>query len=32
VLRFALSAFFGIPEHNIRVIAPDVGGGFGSKL
>jgi carbon-monoxide dehydrogenase large subunit len=21
-----------IPEHNIRVIAPDVGGGFGSKL
>src|SRR5215469_289099 len=32
VLRFALSAFFAIPEHNIRVIAPDVGGGFGSKL
>jgi aerobic carbon-monoxide dehydrogenase large subunit len=32
VLRFALSAFFGIPEQNIRVIAPDVGGGFGSKL
>jgi len=32
VLRFALSAFFGIPEHNVRVIAPDVGGGFGSKL
>src|SRR6516162_2664442 len=32
VLRFALSAFHGIPEHNIRVIAPDVGGGFGSKL
>jgi carbon-monoxide dehydrogenase large subunit len=25
-------AFFGIPEQNIRVIAPDVGGGFGSKL
>ena len=22
----------GIPENNIRVIAPDVGGGFGSKL
>jgi aerobic carbon-monoxide dehydrogenase large subunit len=22
----------GIPEHNLRVIAPDVGGGFGSKL
>src|SRR5215471_9008454 len=32
VLRFAVSAFFGIPEQNIRVIAPDVGGGFGSKL
>ncbi|HTS96877.1 MAG TPA: molybdopterin cofactor-binding domain-containing protein, partial [Streptosporangiaceae bacterium] len=32
VLRFALSAFFGIPEQQIRVIAPDVGGGFGSKL
>jgi carbon-monoxide dehydrogenase large subunit len=32
VLRFALSAFFGIPEQNLRVIAPDVGGGFGSKL
>ena len=32
ILRFALSAFFAIPEQNIRVIAPDVGGGFGSKL
>jgi carbon-monoxide dehydrogenase large subunit len=32
VLRFAIAAFFGIPEQNIRVIAPDVGGGFGSKL
>jgi aerobic carbon-monoxide dehydrogenase large subunit len=32
ILRFALSAFFGIPEQDIRVIAPDVGGGFGSKL
>jgi aerobic carbon-monoxide dehydrogenase large subunit len=32
VLRFALGAFFGIPEQSIRVIAPDVGGGFGSKL
>ena len=29
---FALSAFFAIPEQNVRVIAPDVGGGFGSKL
>jgi len=32
VVRFALAAFFAIPEQNIRVIAPDVGGGFGSKL
>ncbi|HYB87229.1 MAG TPA: xanthine dehydrogenase family protein molybdopterin-binding subunit [Streptosporangiaceae bacterium] len=32
VVRFALGAFFGIPEQQIRVIAPDVGGGFGSKL
>ena len=22
----------GIPEHKLRVIAPDVGGGFGGKL
>jgi carbon-monoxide dehydrogenase large subunit len=27
-----LSEMLGIPEHNVRVIAPDVGGGFGSKL
>ncbi|HEX9064692.1 MAG TPA: xanthine dehydrogenase family protein molybdopterin-binding subunit [Streptosporangiaceae bacterium] len=32
VLRFAIAAFFGIPEQSIRVVAPDVGGGFGSKL
>ena len=32
VLRFAIAAFFAIPEQSIRVIAPDVGGGFGSKL
>ncbi len=32
VVRFAIAAFFGIPEQSIRVIAPDVGGGFGSKL
>jgi aerobic carbon-monoxide dehydrogenase large subunit len=32
ILRFAIGAFFGIPEQTIRVIAPDVGGGFGSKL
>jgi carbon-monoxide dehydrogenase large subunit len=32
VLRFLLSATTGTPEHKIRVIAPDVGGGFGGKL
>ena len=32
VLRFLLAAITGIPEQTLRVIAPDVGGGFGSKL
>ncbi len=33
MLRLILSAFvLGIPEHKLRVIAPDVGGGFGSKI
>src|SRR5262249_47817709 len=32
VLRFLLAAVLGIPEQNLRVIAPDVGGAFGSKL
>jgi carbon-monoxide dehydrogenase large subunit len=32
VLRFLLAAVLGIPEHKLRVVAPDVGGGFGSKL
>jgi carbon-monoxide dehydrogenase large subunit len=32
VLRLMLALVTGIPEQNIRVIAPDVGGGFGSKL
>src|SRR5207237_1983141 len=32
VARLVLSAFYNIaPEHQLRVIAPDVGGGFGSK-
>jgi carbon-monoxide dehydrogenase large subunit len=30
--RFLLSLSTGIPEHRIRVIAPEVGGGFGSKV
>ena len=33
VTRLVLSAFIGIaPENRLRVIAPDVGGGFGSKI
>src|SRR4029079_10704209 len=33
VPRLVLSAFYNIaPEHKLRVIAPDVGGGFGSKI
>jgi carbon-monoxide dehydrogenase large subunit len=33
VARLVLSAFVGLaPEHKLRVIAPDVGGGFGSKI
>lgn len=33
VARLVLSAFIGLaPEHKLRVIAPDVGGGFGSKI
>ena len=32
VLRVTLSGVLGMPEAKLRVIAPDVGGGFGSKL
>ncbi len=32
ILRFLLAAVLGIPESKLRVIAPDVGGGFGGKL
>lgn len=32
VHRLLFSAILGIPEHKLRVIAPDVGGGFGSKI
>ncbi len=32
ILRLMLAMVTGIPEHKLRVIAPDVGGGFGSKL
>src|SRR5262249_34996061 len=31
--RLVIAAFIGMaPEHKLRVIAPDVGGGFGSKI
>ncbi|MDE0704586.1 MAG: xanthine dehydrogenase family protein molybdopterin-binding subunit, partial [Rhodospirillaceae bacterium] len=33
VHRLVMSAFHGLaPEHKLRVVAPDVGGGFGSKI
>src|SRR5436190_6166363 len=33
VHRLIMSAFvLGLPEHKLRVISPDVGGGFGSKI
>ncbi|HLF24104.1 MAG TPA: xanthine dehydrogenase family protein molybdopterin-binding subunit, partial [Burkholderiales bacterium] len=33
VARLLMTAFvLGLPEHKVRVIAPDVGGGFGSKI
>jgi carbon-monoxide dehydrogenase large subunit len=33
VARLLMCAFvLGIPEHKVRVVAPDVGGGFGSKI
>lgn len=32
IVRILMSMVTGIPENKIRVIAPDVGGGFGSKL
>ena len=33
VIRLLMSAFvMGIPEHKVRVVSPDVGGGFGSKI
>ena len=30
--RFVCSGMLNLPEHKVRVISPDVGGGFGSKI
>ncbi len=32
LLRNILAALVGLPQHQVRVIVPEVGGGFGSKL
>jgi aerobic carbon-monoxide dehydrogenase large subunit len=32
IARFAIGGMLGIPEDKLRVVAPDVGGGFGAKL
>jgi aerobic carbon-monoxide dehydrogenase large subunit len=32
ILRTMLALTLNVPEHKVRVIAPDVGGGFGGKL
>jgi aerobic carbon-monoxide dehydrogenase large subunit len=32
ILRLMLALTCGVPEQELRVVAPDVGGGFGSKL
>ncbi|MDQ7025137.1 MAG: molybdopterin-dependent oxidoreductase [Anaerolineae bacterium] len=30
--RVLLSGIIGVPEHKLRIIAPEVGGGFGAKI
>jgi carbon-monoxide dehydrogenase large subunit len=32
ILKLMIALTQGIPEHKVRVVAPDVGGGFGGKL
>ncbi len=32
IVRLMISAVTGIPDQRVRAVAPDVGGGFGSKL
>ncbi len=31
-VRTVASLISGIPEHKIRIISPDIGGGFGNKV
>ncbi len=32
IVRVMMALTLGVPEHKLRIIAPDVGGGFGGKL
>lgn len=32
LIRMLLPKLIGVPEHRIRIVAPEVGGGFGAKL
>ena len=32
IVRFIMSIVTGVPEDRLRVVAPEVGGGFGSKI
>jgi carbon-monoxide dehydrogenase large subunit len=32
IVRYIMSAVTGVPEDRLRVVAPEVGGGFGSKI
>jgi carbon-monoxide dehydrogenase large subunit len=32
IARVLMSGTIGVPEHKIRIVAPEVGGGFGSKI
>ena len=32
IVRFIMSLVTGVPEDRLRVVAPEVGGGFGSKI
>ncbi|MCP9485159.1 MAG: aerobic carbon-monoxide dehydrogenase large subunit [Gaiellaceae bacterium MAG52_C11] len=32
VIRTVFALVAGLPEHNIRIVSPDIGGGFGNKV